>query len=580
MANIKRKPHTSTITDFINKINKDKICLPDFQREFVWKPEQWAKLIESVIRQYPIGTLMFLNADVNHKFGKRSFRNTDPQTFNPDYFVIDGQQRLNTFYLLLRRPDKFEPYDSIEYNGKNYKIFFKITTKIEYLPPDVDKPQFIIAERIEKEDKTDYEKQGKKRLIPIEFILYEEYTNQWIKSALNHLRKSSIVTYKKNILNVRKLIEDYTCFIEIIENELKSQDHYNIFELLNEAGTDLTIFDLLVAKLNSIDIKLRELWETSQKDHPELKNYDLDPVYILKTISLIRGTKNELDNDRQPTCAKQDLIRLYRKYGQKNGKKEFIEDWYDACNYLEKSLKEMKNSYGVYNKKYIPYSPMIITLAAIKWWFEKFNKYDQRYKRNMQNRIKKWYWGSILNREYDARTDNKISYHYCDLRKWVGPQRTKRIPQGLNFQFSKKKIQDIFNNIDSSADARYKAIISIPLMEKKARDIYSNEFLLDEKLHDHHIFPEGFLRENGIKDREVINNIANRMLITDKTNQEIKKKNPQEYLQNVSSKILKNHFFISKAVVYKSSQFKKIYEEFCEDRKERICNFLYNYLNS
>lgn len=578
MTNIKRESDTKEIINLIDNIDKDKICLPDFQREFIWKPNQLAKLIESVVRQYPIGTLIFLNANSNHKFKPRSFRGANPETIHPDFFVIDGQQRLNTFYLLLRRPNKFEPFDPIEYKSKNYKFFLKISTHIENLPDEVDKPQFVISERIEKEEKKDYEWQGKKRLIPVEFILYEEYTNQWIKKALGHLQKKTRETYRKNIINVRKIIEKYTCFIEIIKSELKPQDHYNIFELLNEAGTDLTIFDLLVAKLNSIDIKLRDLWKDSQIKYPEIKKYDLDPKYILKTISLIRGTKRDEDVEK-PTCANSDLLKLYKEYEHKNGKKEFQEDWDEACKYIEKAIKEMRNSYGVYNKKYIPYSPMIITLATIIWWFEKYKKYQQRFKPKMKNRIKKWYWGSILYNVYDTATDTNISDHYLDLRNWVCAQPHKKIPYKLNFQFSKKKILDILNKIDSSADARYKAIISIPLMDYRAKDIYSNDFLVDATLHDHHIFPDRFLKDIGIDDRELINNIANRMLITDKTNQEIKKRNPQEYLKQVDSKILKNHFFISKSVICSNKKLKEIYTEFCADRKERICDFLYEYLN-
>ncbi len=573
MANIIRDVDHIEITKLISEIDRDKVCLPDFQREFVWTPEQMAKLVESVIRQYPIGTLMFLKANMNQTFGKRSFRETNEEFFTPDYYVIDGQQRLNTFYRLFRPPDRFEPFEPIEHKGKNYKIFFKITTNIDNiarLNPDIDKPSFIIAKRTETDDKADYERQGKEKLIPIEFILNDKYVDEWIKCAVDRLKEKE--RYRENIFKIKKIIEEYKCVIEKAENKLNSQDHYNIFQLLNKEGTDLTIFDLLVAKLNQIDVNLRILWKDSKTEYPNFNSYDLDPVYILKTVSLIKGTKNKDKGeiDKNPTCTKKDLMNLYKVYhNKKDGSREFKEDWKDACKYLNKAFDEMKYKYGVYNKKYIPYSPMIVTLAAIWWWFDKYKGYEQIYKPRMQEKIDNWYWGSIFNREYDSRTDNKISDHYIALRKWIGPKALHKIPDKINFKKIKEKIPDMIDEIDSSADARYKAIICLPLINN-AKDIYSNEFLHTSKLHDHHIFPRKFLKEKGIEDGEKINNIVNRMLITDATNLNIQGKSPYDYLEKVDpNNILEKHF-LPKTIVTENLD----YDEFCEERKEKICEFI------
>lgn len=575
MANIIRGVSQIKITDLISDINQDKVCLPDFQRDFVWKPEQMAKLIESVIRQYPIGTLMFLKADSNQKFGRRSFKGTNEEFFTPQYYVIDGQQRLNTFYNLIRQPEKFEPFDPFSYNGKNYKIFFNAKTNIERLPPPDEEEPFIEAVRTEKDEKDDYKKQGKKgnkRRIPLEFILNENYVNKWIDIALGHVSENERETCKKNILEVKKLVEEYECVIEKVENRLKAQDHYNMFQLLNEAGTDLTIFDLLVAKLNPIGVNLRKLWKESRENHQELENYDLDPVYILKTIALISGTKND---DEYPTCSKKDLINLHKKYSANNGAKEFENDWKDACEYLNKALRDMKTKYGVCNKKYIPYSPMIISLASIRWWIDEFKDYDQVYKSSINDKIERWYWGSIFDQAYDSKTDNKISEHYFALRKWIGPKAQRKIPEDINFKKNKNEIHKMLNDIDSSADARYKAIICLPIRDSiNAKDIYSNEFLHDSQLHDHHIYPRKFLEEAGIKERDKINNIVNRMLITDATNLTIKDNSPYDYLEIVDSNSLEKHFLFRTIVAENLN-----YNEFCEKRRETICNYIYELLN-
>lgn len=571
MLKIKRKPDSKSIAKLIADIEKERICLPDFQREFVWNEKQCAKLIESVLFHYPIGTLMFLNADVNRKFGARSFKGQNYRVSAPSYFVIDGQQRLNTFYQFLRRPPKFEPLDPIEFKGRNIKLFLKLDGIKEY---NLDKPTLIVPRKIEKEDMINYVRQGKERLIPLEFVLYDEYSKKWVSSALNHLKSKTIKKYLKKIENIRDVLNNYFCFVEVVESKLDSQDHYNIFQLLNSAGTDLTLFDELVAKLNPLGVNLRNLWKSSQYNFPELKNYDIDPAYIIKTIALIRATKDQINNEERHSCTKKDLPKLYKIYEKiRNGANEFNHDWNESCKYIEKALKVIKSEYGVYYKKYVPYYPMIIMLASILWWFEKYKKYDSKYRKRMYNKLKKWYWGSILYSEYDSQTDNIISNHYLGLRKWLS-HGTQKTPSDVNFPLSKKNIVEFVEDIDSSADARYKGIICLPLIGMNARDIFSSDFLINSKLHDHHIFPVKFLRDNEITDRELINNLGNRMLITDSTNQKIKKKSPYIYLHDVSSAELKK-YFISKSIIKN----KLLYNDFLEDRKHRIVQFIYDYIN-
>lgn len=44
------EPNTSNLVEIINKIEKNQILLPDFQREFVWKDEdQQKQLVASVL---------------------------------------------------------------------------------------------------------------------------------------------------------------------------------------------------------------------------------------------------------------------------------------------------------------------------------------------------------------------------------------------------------------------------------------------------------------------------------------------------------------------------------------------------
>ena len=53
------------ILNLLQMVTENKLCLPSFQRQFVWTPTQIAKLMESIVRHYPIGTLMLLKKEGN-----------------------------------------------------------------------------------------------------------------------------------------------------------------------------------------------------------------------------------------------------------------------------------------------------------------------------------------------------------------------------------------------------------------------------------------------------------------------------------------------------------------------------------
>lgn len=46
------------ISKLLNQVEANAIVLPEFQREFVWKDSQAKELLNSLVREYPIGGLL------------------------------------------------------------------------------------------------------------------------------------------------------------------------------------------------------------------------------------------------------------------------------------------------------------------------------------------------------------------------------------------------------------------------------------------------------------------------------------------------------------------------------------------
>ena len=61
-----------TIVSLLNQIDNEEVVLPAIQRDFVWSEEKIQKLMDSVLRGYPIGIVLMWETHNNIQY--RNFR--------------------------------------------------------------------------------------------------------------------------------------------------------------------------------------------------------------------------------------------------------------------------------------------------------------------------------------------------------------------------------------------------------------------------------------------------------------------------------------------------------------------------
>lgn len=93
------------ITTILEKIDEHQLFVPAFQREYVWKRDDAKQLIDSLIKEYPTGTML-------------TWETANPPELKGDYqynekqgavrLLLDGQQRITTLYMLIN--GKIPPY--------------------------------------------------------------------------------------------------------------------------------------------------------------------------------------------------------------------------------------------------------------------------------------------------------------------------------------------------------------------------------------------------------------------------------------------------------------------------------------
>ena len=92
------------IEDLIHDIRQGTIKVPKFQRRFLWKPKQALQLLDSIRRNYPIGSLLLWTTREKMPAAERNigdFNLAETDDHQPTNYVLDGQQRLTVIYSCL-----------------------------------------------------------------------------------------------------------------------------------------------------------------------------------------------------------------------------------------------------------------------------------------------------------------------------------------------------------------------------------------------------------------------------------------------------------------------------------------------
>ena len=99
------------ISDILRNIDQStlgNLDIPEFQRDFVWTPEKVKKLVDSLWRRYPIGSILLWSASYF------SARNAQSAQSNKDW-IIDGQQRITALAFLFGKKPYWWP-DATSWN--------------------------------------------------------------------------------------------------------------------------------------------------------------------------------------------------------------------------------------------------------------------------------------------------------------------------------------------------------------------------------------------------------------------------------------------------------------------------------
>jgi len=259
--------------------------IPKFQREFVWSKTQTAKLIDSLIKGYPIGTFILWKTHDELRYFKNIGNIKLPSIPKGDsaYYVLDGQQRITSLYAVRKGAIITKEGEKIHYKD----IYINLD-----LNPDSDE-EIVFTEE------------------PENFVHISVHT--LLAGNLFELAKGyQNEEHLKRIETYRNRLSQYD-FSTIVISEYPIDVACDVFTRINTGGTELTLFEIMVAKT-----------------YDQKKSFDLAEKY--EQLISSNGDKKDLESvgyDTLPSstvlqCVAAHLIQQIRRKDILKLKKEKV----------------------------------------------------------------------------------------------------------------------------------------------------------------------------------------------------------------------------------------------------------------
>jgi len=399
--------------------------------------------------------------------------------------------------------------------------------------------------------------------------------DDWLRSQGEELHREFRETWRQQWTNAASTFQSF----EVPLVELPKVDEADpesigrvcaIFEKLNSTGTDLSVYDLLTARLYRHQIRLHDLWDAAVAKHGRLARWsggkaDTNKfgVLLLRVLALRRGL------EVKPKV----LINL--------APQGFADDWMRAAAAMERALELVElvaeDGFGVFDRKWLPGYALLPVLAALRAEVD-----ERKLGKHERADVRHWYWSNVFLERYSSAVESKSRKDYAELLAyWSGG------PVPDVFKEANARIgSDNYSVRDSAsfASAVYSGVFCL-LAIRGARDWRRGEAIQLQQLEDHHIFPQAYLRRHGVTARTAINTIANRTLISDETNLKISDRAPAEYVASTEvfpgddpERILAPHFIDAQAMesmrqatsLLDRSAAAEVYERFLRAREQAI----------
>lgn len=524
-------------------IDTGKIRIPQFQRDFVWSKQQTAKLIDSIIKGFPIGTFILWETTDS----MRTYRNIgnadlpEPRPGDRVQYVLDGQQRITSLYAVQK--GLIQTLDNKEIDYKD------ICINLDVDPEEDPDGEIIVDEELE-------------RVACLS--VYELLNGQ----VMDFAERFTDRTHLGRIDTYRSRLTGYD-FSTILMPEYPIDVACEVFTRINTGGTNLSLFEIMVAKTYDLDREFdlaREYeWLVDNNGaEKDLEDAGFDTIPASTVLQCIAARLRK-------ALKRKDILKL-----EKN---DVIREWPSVKDGIFNAVDYLRSHLRIPVSHLMPYNGLLVPLCYFFLRNEgrmptvRQDKYLQQY----------FFWVAVRNR-FTSGIDGKIA---VDLGK-MDEVLEEREPDYQGEQ-ARLTIEDLKWKWFSTGEAFCKAILCI-LSYHQPKSFKNNSLVnidnswlkqVNSKNY-HHFFPKAFLTKRGF-DESQANSIGNITIVDDYLNKrKIRARAPSDYMKEFESENPNLAETMSSHLMGDLDDFgirEDDYDRFIEKRSQRILDELNQRLN-
>lgn len=465
-----------------------KFAVPKLQRAFVWNGPRAAKLLDSIYRGMPIGSVTIWDTGLKNKNMLRQSLHILPP-FN-DYnkrvwFVLDGQQRLSVLHQIRKGGERE--------NGSHQTV-------------DFDRVVFRVTNS-EGEPDFQYRKPIPGVWVPLSTVL----SPNW-RVILRGLSAGQLA----RVSRCRDKIRGYRVPVVSVESD-SLEDARELFIRINSLGTPLGAADRAFARASEFDLRelAEQTWHLLPHQFRKVR-YEI----LLQALALI-GEVEDVGERAFESFIEHWNVRIEKHEG---ARAEFNKTWKKLSNAISLALEYLNNRFNVLDDGLLPSEYMIATLSVFF-----YNKGSQPTAGQKQE-IKKWFWATSLGQRYSGRGFRDNILKDAGFFERLARKGAARFAVGEMLDPS-ELTRSVYGQRSSVADAFYCLLISnSPLYladgEKMPVDFYASQ---GSRKHKHHIFPRELLMKHGVSSRRA-NSIVNICFVPARDNSVFGSRRPSSYL--------------------------------------------------
>jgi hypothetical protein len=480
--------HSRKYEALFSDIDTGRTKVPMFQRDFVWGKEQTAKLVDSIIKGFPIGTFILWKT----REELRAVRNIGniklPEIPKGDsaFYILDGQQRITSLYAIRKGLRLTKDGQEVDYS--------QISINLE-LDPDTD-------ERVVTVDPPE------KAVSISVYKLLNGSVAEFARDYAEHLNKVDIYRTRLTGYDFSTIeIPDYPIDIAC-----------EVFTRINTGGTELTLFEIMVAKTYDLERK-----------------FDLAEEY--QALLDNKGNGKDLEDahfDTIPTSTVLQCISAYMAKSAKRSdilklnKKKFIDAWPVVKDGIFTAVDYFRSHFRIPVSHLLPYDALLVPFTY--FFISKKGKHPTP---KQQKLLTQYFWWASLTNRFSSGTESKLAQ---DIEKMdLILAETAPDYKGEEAQITLDMLRWRWF---SPGDGFCKALLCLYAYHQPRS--FSNDHLVRidnswlktaNSVNYHHFFPRSYLEKQGYKNWEA-NCILNVTIVDDYLNKRsIGAKAPAVYMK-------------------------------------------------